>query len=157
MLLALADALALVFTAGVGVLGSPALNGHLFIKGDNGAAHAGNANITAEQAKVIAEQHTNGTAISANLENGNGNLVYGVIVDAPDGRLDVKVDAMDGTVLDVFKDNGPDETNETNDSDSNATSDSGDDSEDSQGGESGSDKDNTQNTHEAKGDEEGEH
>lgn len=60
----------------------------------------GLATITPEQAATAAANATGGTAGKVELENENGNVVYGVEVTQPDGTmLDVKVDAGNGTVL----------------------------------------------------------
>lgn len=58
------------------------------------------ATITPDQARQAAAAATGGTAGPANLENENGNVVYGVEVTKPDGTaLDIKVDAGNATVL----------------------------------------------------------
>lgn len=58
------------------------------------------ATITGAQARHAAEAATGGTARTAELENENGSVVYGVAVTLPDGRkLDLKVDAGNGKVL----------------------------------------------------------
>ncbi|MFN8036771.1 MAG: PepSY domain-containing protein [Acidimicrobiia bacterium] len=58
------------------------------------------ATATADQARQAAIDATGGTASKAELENENGNVVYGVEVTLSDGRhLDVKVDAGNAKVL----------------------------------------------------------
>jgi uncharacterized membrane protein YkoI len=62
------------------------------------------ARITADQARSAALAHTPGTATSVELENEDGNLVYGVTVKTSAGERDVKVDAGNGKVLHVEQD-----------------------------------------------------
>ncbi len=57
------------------------------------------AKITPDQAKAAALKAVPGTVLKAELENENGNLVYGVEIKTADGDVDVKVDAGNGTVL----------------------------------------------------------
>ena len=60
----------------------------------------GLATITPDQAAAAATSATGGTAGKVELENENGNVVYGVEITKPDGTmLDVKVDAGNGHVL----------------------------------------------------------
>jgi uncharacterized membrane protein YkoI len=61
------------------------------------------AKITAEQARAAALAQVPGTATSVELENEDGNLVYGVSVKTASGERDVKVDAGNGKVLHVEK------------------------------------------------------
>lgn len=64
------------------------------------AALAGLAKITPEQAKVAALVAFPGTAGQIELENEDGNVVFGVETTAASGApMDVKVDAGNGTVL----------------------------------------------------------
>jgi len=81
-------------------------SGRIAIGNDDEASHTADARITSEQAKAIAEDHTNGTALSVQLENENGYLVYGVLVQTSNGKLDVKVDAGNGNVLKAEADDG---------------------------------------------------
>ena len=76
----------------------------IFIGDDEESDHTGDAVITAEEAKSRAEEHTGGTALSVELENEDGYLVYGVIIETDSGRYDVKVDAGNGSVLKVEDD-----------------------------------------------------
>ena len=76
------------------------------IGNDDEASHTADAKITSEQAKATAEDHTNGTALSVQLENEDGYLVYGVLVQTSNGKLDVKVDAGNGSVLKAEADDG---------------------------------------------------
>jgi uncharacterized membrane protein YkoI len=62
------------------------------------------ARITAAQASAAALANTPGTATSVELENEDGNLVYGVTVKTAAGERDVKVDAGNGKVLHVEQD-----------------------------------------------------
>ena len=60
----------------------------------------GLAKITPAEAAAKAGAATNGTAGKVELENENGNVVYGVEITQADGtKLDVKVDAGNGEVL----------------------------------------------------------
>lgn len=62
------------------------------------------ARITAEQARTAALASVPGTATSVELENEDGNLVYGVSIKTASGERDVKVDAGNGKVLQVEQD-----------------------------------------------------
>lgn len=57
------------------------------------------AKITLTQAITAAEQHVQGRAIKAELENENGKLVYEVEVVKQNMATDVKVDSADGRIL----------------------------------------------------------
>lgn len=57
------------------------------------------ARITPEQAKAAALAKFNGTVSKVELENEDGNVVYGVEIQTADGDRDVKVDAGSGQVL----------------------------------------------------------
>jgi hypothetical protein len=66
----------------------------------NDAALAGLAKITPEQAKAAALASVPGTAGKVELENEDGNVVFGVEVTTATGsKMDVKVDAGNGKVL----------------------------------------------------------
>jgi uncharacterized membrane protein YkoI len=62
------------------------------------------ARITPEQASAAALAQVPGTVKKVELENENGNVVYGVEIKTANGESDVKVDAGDGRVLQVEKD-----------------------------------------------------
>lgn len=62
------------------------------------------ARITPEQASAAALAQVPGTVKKVELENEDGNVVYGVEIKTADGESDVKVDAGDGRVLHVEKD-----------------------------------------------------
>jgi uncharacterized membrane protein YkoI len=62
------------------------------------------ARITPEQARDAALAQVPGTIKKVELENEDGNVVYGVEVKTKSGERDVKVDAGDGRVLHVEKD-----------------------------------------------------
>lgn len=62
------------------------------------------ARITPEQASAAALAQAPGTVKKVELENEEGNVVYGVEIKTADGESDVKVDAGDGRVLHVEKD-----------------------------------------------------
>ena len=57
------------------------------------------ARITADQARAAAVRAVPGTVETVELENEDGNLVYGVEIKAADGDRDVKVDAGNAKVL----------------------------------------------------------
>ncbi|UCE39684.1 MAG: PepSY domain-containing protein [Thermoplasmata archaeon] len=65
---------------------------------------AGDPEITAEEAKAIAEKATNGKAISVELEKEGFSLVYEVIIINETGRYEVEIDAKDGTILEIEED-----------------------------------------------------
>jgi uncharacterized membrane protein YkoI len=91
---------------------------------DESSALASLATITADEARAAALAAVPGTAGEVELENENGNVVYGVEVkDASGASYDVKVDAGNGAVLaqesddegDHEGDDQGDEGSETND------------------------------------------
>ncbi len=57
------------------------------------------AKITPEQAKSAALAQVSGTVKKVELENEDGNVVYGVEIQTADGDREVKVDASNGQVL----------------------------------------------------------
>jgi uncharacterized membrane protein YkoI len=62
------------------------------------------ARITPEQAQAAALAQVPGTVKKVELENEDGNVVYGVEIKTAKGESDVKVDAGDGRVLHVEQD-----------------------------------------------------
>jgi len=101
---ALVGAFVLIAVAAPAVLATQGAShqiGRIFIGEDEASNHTGNATITPTEAKSIAENYTNGSAISVELENENGYLVYGVIIKNQTGSYDVKIDAGNGSVLKV--------------------------------------------------------
>jgi uncharacterized membrane protein YkoI len=62
------------------------------------------ARITPEQASAAALAQVPGTVKKVELENEDGNVVYGVEIKTASGESDVKVDAGDGRVLHIEKD-----------------------------------------------------
>ena len=62
------------------------------------------AKITRQQAIHAALLKVKGTLVNAELENEDGNVVYGVEVKTSSGIADVKVDAGNGKVLFVDRD-----------------------------------------------------
>jgi uncharacterized membrane protein YkoI len=62
------------------------------------------ARITPEQAQAAALAQVPGTVKKVELENEDGNVVYGVEVKTAHSESDVKVDAGDGRVLHVEQD-----------------------------------------------------
>lgn len=92
---------------------------------DEAAALAGSAKITADEARAAALAAVPGTAEEVELENENGNVVYGVeVTDANGAEHDVKVDAGNGTVLAQEADDADegDEANEGAEGDDDAES-----------------------------------
>jgi uncharacterized membrane protein YkoI len=79
-------------------------DGRIAIGDDDEADHTGDATITEEEAIATAEEHTGGTAVSVELENEDGYLVYGVHIEKDGKNYDVKVDAGTGEVLKVEDD-----------------------------------------------------
>ena len=66
---------------------------------DDDYAALSSAKITLTQAITAAEQHVQGRAIKAELENENGRLVYEVEVVKQNMATDVKVDSTDGRIV----------------------------------------------------------
>lgn len=85
---------------------------------DESKALKGLAKITADEAEQAAQAEVpKGTVNEVELENENGNVVYGVeMTDAKGSDVDVKVDAGDGTVLSQQND-ADDDDNETDEAD----------------------------------------
>ena len=107
---AIIGALVTIGAMGTVAIAGPYLGDRINIGEADEAAHAGDAKVTPEQARGIAESHTGGTAISVELNNEDGYLVYGVLIKGADGTVsDVKVDAGTGQVLAVE----PDDDNES--------------------------------------------
>ena len=79
---------------------------------DESKALAGLAQITADQTKQAAEIKIGGTASSVELDNENGNLIYGVRI----GNQEVKVDAGNGSMLQVENDDNEKESAELEES-----------------------------------------
>ena len=67
--------------------------------GENDGAALAQTKISLTQAIAAAEQHANGRAIRAELEDENGTIVYGVEVLSGAKATDVKVDVRDGKIL----------------------------------------------------------
>jgi uncharacterized membrane protein YkoI len=72
--------------------------------GDGAAQYQSLAKITKQQAITAASAKVAGKVMDAELENEDGNLVYGVEVKNGKGVFDVKVDAGNGAVLFVSQD-----------------------------------------------------
>lgn len=70
------------------------------------------AKITAEQAKSAALAKFPGTVKKVELEKEDGNVVYGIEIKTADGDRDVKVDAGNGQILHIEKDDGEDDDND---------------------------------------------
>ena len=67
--------------------------------GQNDSALRAKAEVSLSQAISAAESHVNGHAVNAELEDENGNIVYGVEVVTNTQTMDVKVDAHNGKIL----------------------------------------------------------
>lgn len=91
----------------IGVIGVTALGASLAFAGannsnggqENDAALLAQAKISLTQAITAAEQHAQGKAVRAELEDENGTLVYGVEVTNGTQATDVKVDINNGKIL----------------------------------------------------------
>ena len=88
----------------IGIIGVTALGASLAFAGANGgqendAALLSQAKISLTQAIAAAEQHAQGKAVRAELEDENGTLVYGVEVTSGTRATDVKVDINNGRIL----------------------------------------------------------
>jgi uncharacterized membrane protein YkoI len=57
--------------------------------------------VSLQQAVAIASEHTRGIAIDANLESGKRRNVYAILMRARGHSLTVKVDATDGSIIDL--------------------------------------------------------
>ncbi len=110
-------------------------------EGEESAALAGLATVTADEARDAALAAVPGTAGEVELENEDGNVVYGVeVTDASGAAYDVKVDAGNGTVLAQEADDGDeggDEANEGDDDDANEGPESSDDANEGPGTDAG--------------------
>jgi uncharacterized membrane protein YkoI len=73
------------------------------------AATLAKADVTLYQAITAAEQHTQGKAVQAEIEDKNGKLVYEVEVMKGATAMDVKVDATTGAVLSAKPDKPDDQ------------------------------------------------
>ncbi len=81
------------------------------VERDDAAALA-QAKVSISQAISVAEQHANGKAARAELEDENGKMVYGVEVVGAGKTTDVKVDINTGQVLSAKADQADHEGNE---------------------------------------------
>ena len=110
-------------------------------------AFAGDPKISEEEAKAIAEEHTNGTAISVELEKEDSSMVYEVIVENATGRYEVEIDADTGEILEVEEDDDDEEDDDGDDDDDEEDDDDDDDDDE--------EDDDDENEHEHEGEEEG--
>ena len=62
--------------------------------------------VNADQAKAIAAEAAGGTALSVSQETEGGEVLFEVLVDTPDGRVEVEVRASDGAVVEIEPDDG---------------------------------------------------
>jgi len=82
----------------------------LVISGVAGYAFFGrDPKISEEEAKVIAEEYTNGTATSVELEYEWFTPVYEVAITNATGHYEVEVDGNDGSILEVEDDDDDDD------------------------------------------------
>jgi len=82
-----------------------AINGRIFIDEDDEDSHINDVLISSDEAIAIAENATGGKALSVELNNEDGYLVWGVQIENADGLWDVKVDAGTGEILKIESDN----------------------------------------------------
>ncbi len=68
------------------------------------------------EAMRIAAEAVGGTAVSAESEEEDGELIFEVLVDTPSGRMEVEVRASDGGVAEIEPDDG-DEDDDDDDED----------------------------------------
>lgn len=73
--------------------------------------------ISKAEAKAIAEEYTDGEAISIHIEKEGFTSVYEVVVVNVTGQWEVEIDGEDGTVLEVEEDDGPEEREDDDDDD----------------------------------------
>ena len=90
---------ALIMAAGVATAGGLAYAKQSGEPQNEAMANLAQAKISLAQAVTTAEQHIGGRASRAELENENGRLVYGVEVADNIKTTDVKVDAIDGSIV----------------------------------------------------------
>ena len=90
---------ALIMAAGVATAGGLAYAQQPGVTHNDAMANAAQARISLAQAVATAEQHTGGRANRAEIQNENGRLVYGVEVANGAMAMDIKVDAIDGSVV----------------------------------------------------------
>ena len=101
-----------------GTLAAAVLAATAVYAGENGnedrhdAAALAQAKVSLGQAISAAEQHANGKAARAELEDENGKVVYGVEVVGAGKTTDVKVDINTGQVLSAQADQGDHEGDE---------------------------------------------
>lgn len=90
---------ALIMAAGVATAGGLVYAKQSGEASNEAVANLAQAKISLVQAVTTAEQHIGGRASRAELENENGRLVYGVEVADNTKTTDVKVDAIDGSIV----------------------------------------------------------
>lgn len=94
----------------LGTLAASALAGTLVYASQSGdgdhamAREQRPATISLAQAIAVAERHARGPAVGGELERSHGRSVYEVDVASNDRVIEVKVDAVDGTVIGVEHD-----------------------------------------------------
>jgi hypothetical protein len=81
--------------------------------------YAARLNITPPVGEVdamrIAAEAVGGTAIGVESEEEDGELIFEVLVDAPNGRLEVEVRASDGGVAEIEPDDDVDDDDDDDD------------------------------------------
>jgi len=81
-------------------------SGSIQIKNGDEATFADLAKISLDSAMNAAQKKVPGKVLRVELENENGYLVYGVEIAKPDHQIvDVKVDAGNGKILKIDRDN----------------------------------------------------
>ena len=69
------------------------------------------------EAMRIAAEAVGGTAVSAESEEEDGELIFEVLVDTPSGRMEVEVRASDGGVAEIEPDDGDEDDDDDDDDD----------------------------------------
>ena len=90
---------ALIMAAGIATAGGLVYAKQSGAEQNEAMVNLAQAKISLAQAVTTAEQHVGGRASRAELENENGRLVYGVEVADNTKTTDVKVDAIDGSIV----------------------------------------------------------
>ena len=104
---------ALIMAAGVATAGGLVYANQSGVRQGDAMVNLAQAKISLAQAVATAEQHVGGRASRAELQNENGRLVYGVEVVDTTRTMDVKVDAVNGSVLSAQADQADEASEDT--------------------------------------------
>jgi uncharacterized membrane protein YkoI len=104
---------ALIMAAGVATAGGLVYAQQSGMTQNDAMVNLAQARISLAQAVATAEQHVGGRASRAELQNENGWLVYGVEVVDTARTMDVKVDAVNGSVVSAQADQADEATEGT--------------------------------------------